>query len=184
MLLCAGSGLWGYATGCRSLEKMQAPEEADWSLCDIGLFDVHHVSLKPAQISRGTTAFFSIGATSRAGDVIEDGAIYMSVSLAGVPVHSEKDELCSKSRCPIEPKTAFQINYTRHFPLYTPPGSYEMKLQGVQGGQMLFCLNIKFRVTFFGDVHWVGRKERLGEGGSEGRSHDVLHQEKPVVVVQ
>lgn len=129
--------------------KLQYLTATDWSICDSGSFKIDGVGLKPDHITRGTTAYFSVGAISGGEQAVEGGSIDMSVQLAGIPVYSHTDDLCSKTTCPVEPGASFQINYSRHFPLYTPPGAYTMKLQGVSDmGEKLFCIRIGFHVHF------------------------------------
>jgi len=136
----------------------------DWSICDSGVFKIEGVGLKPDHITRGTTAYFSVGAVSGGSLAVEGGSIDMSVQLAGIPVYRHTDDLCTKTTCPVEPGSSFQINYSRYFPLYTPPGSYTMKLQGVSDtGEKLFCIRIGF------NVHFNAQNEQLHGGESEQR---------------
>ena len=144
--------------------KLQYITTTDWSICDSGIFKIEGVGLKPDHITRGTTAYFSVGAISGGEQTVEGGSIDMSVQLAGIPVYSHTDDLCTKTACPVEPGSSFQINYSRHFPLYTPPGSYTMKLQGVSDtGEKLFCIRIGFH------VHFNMQDEQLHGGQSKER---------------
>eukprot|EP00890_Picochlorum_soloecismus_P006270 jgi/Picsp_1/6644/NSC_03987-R1_md-2-related lipid recognition domain-containing protein len=132
--------------------KLHHLTSTDWSICDSGIFKIEGVGLKPDHITRGTTAYFSVGAISGGAQAVGGGTIDMSVQLAGIAVYSHTDDLCSKTSCPVEPGSSFQINYSRHFPFYTPPGSYTMKLQGFSdSGEKLFCIRIGFHVHFSQD---------------------------------
>ena len=90
--------------------------------------------------------------------------------MQGLPVFSEEDDICKLSNCPI-PKGKFETTFSKHFPIYTPPGkhllfsgailkkefqpecirtstgSYTTKIVSRDGkGDMLTCLEIKFSV--------------------------------------
>lgn len=127
-------------------------DEFTWQLCpdkeeEEYAFTITSVSLKPDRITRGTTAFFSIGAEfDSQGKTVESGSIDMSVYLHGIQVFSEQDDVCEKAHCPlVGDGSEFQINYARDFPIYTPPGRYRLKLDGHD----LFCIDMYFTVHFF-----------------------------------
>jgi len=153
-----------FGVGARELEALYGDTDAylvntkqtdasgddfSWQLCPDKeyAFTISSVSLKPDRIARGTTAFFSIGAEFKSeGKTVESGSIDMSVYLHGVQVFSEQDDVCEKAHCPlIGDGSEFQINYSRDFPIYTPPGRYRLKLDGHD----LFCIDMYFTVHFF-----------------------------------
>ena len=119
--------------------------------------DIQNVTLLPARITRGSSAVFKIVSTageSDIGSVGDTGEVDMSVSLHGILVFSQVDGLCDKTECPIPGDgREFTIQYSRDFPIYTPPGRYHMELYGhfEDGGQRkdLFCIEMDFTVHLF-----------------------------------
>jgi hypothetical protein len=119
--------------------------------------DIQNVTLLPARITRGSSAVFTIVSTAVETDIShvgDTGVVDMSVSLHGLQVFSEVDSLCDKTECPIpDDGSEFDIQYSRDFPIYTPPGRYHMELYGhfEDGGQRrdLFCIEMEFTVHFF-----------------------------------
>jgi hypothetical protein len=53
---------------------------------------------------------------------ITGGAVVITVSFHGVPVHAERNDICSRAECPIAPGD-FTLENTQPLPRITPPVS-------------------------------------------------------------
>jgi hypothetical protein len=53
------------------------------------------------------------------GEQISGGTVTIQVYYLGVPVHTEKDDLCSKTSCPILPGE-FALRNSEELPDFTP----------------------------------------------------------------
>lgn len=128
-----------------SLHLVQA--ETEWKSCGQGTFTLENAVLTPDVITPGTTARFTISAkTSEA--VVDGGNIFMLVKLAGLPIYTQQDNLCSKTTCPLKQNSDAKIIYEQDFPVYTPPGTYSVLLSSKSSsGTDLFCVEITFSVA-------------------------------------
>ena len=123
--------LFSICYGRPLISPVQGPHDATrWNFCERGIFQVEDVSLKPDHITRGTTAFFSIGAVSGSSTPVTAGKIGMKVSLAGLPVYMHEDDLCEHAHCPVEGGSSFQINYSRK---YTTRDIYDAVERDIDG---------------------------------------------------
>ena len=83
----------------------------------------------------GSTATFRIDAALEAGrgvDDLESALVSMRVMYHSAEVFREEDGICDLAEsCPL-PRDGkqFRVVYVKEFPVYTPPGSYEVELRG------------------------------------------------------
>jgi hypothetical protein len=120
---------------------------AQWKTCDTGDFQVTGASLTPDIVTPGTTATFTIDVVGGAGDVAA-GSVNLLVRLAGLPIYTQRFELCSKTACPVPKGTGAQLVFTQEFPKYTPRASYVVTLTGKSdSGVRLFCVDVAFKVV-------------------------------------
>jgi hypothetical protein len=118
-----------------------------WTQCGQGSFQIKNASLSPVTIYPGNSARFTIDIVGADND-ISAGKINMLVRLAGFPIYTEADDLCTKTECPVVAKTETQIIFEQSFPEITPRGSYSVTLAGKSAaGDQLFCVIISFHVT-------------------------------------
>lgn len=115
---------------------------------------------------------------------IEGGTVVITVYFHNIPVHSERDDLCSKTACPIQPGE-FVLKNSEVLPGYTPPvscprvgwnsdvmskmpgfstagnllvmqGAYKIKLQIVDDeGSVLACAYVNFDIVW----NWLAEEE-------------------------
>jgi hypothetical protein len=118
-----------------------------WKTCGEGDFQVTAADLQPDTITPGTSATFTIDVVGGAKEVAGGAYVKMLVRLSGLPIYTQRVDLCSKTACPVASGAAAQLKFSQDFPVYTPPGSYTVTLvgHGEDGGQ-LFCVSIAFRV--------------------------------------
>lgn len=106
---------------------------------------IRDVKVSPDPVVRGGDATFEIPAV--ASETINGGTVTVQVYYLGVPVHTEKDDLCIRTSCPVAPGD-FAINNSEGLPDFTPTGAYrlDMRIQDENGG-LLTCLKINFRIA-------------------------------------
>lgn len=123
----------------------------DWKSCGTGeaKFSVKDVTLTPEPVSPGSTAVFTINATSgkpadivlvaiyssaivvtleqrvrrfthRVGVPVQAGQISMTVQYAGFPIWTQEDSLCTKMTCPATAGPVAVV-FQQQFPVITPP---------------------------------------------------------------
>ncbi|GBG63063.1 hypothetical protein CBR_g36548 [Chara braunii] len=79
--------------------------------------------------------------------VISGGFVTVNVYFHGILVHSEKDDLCDKTSCPVQIGD-FVFRNKQDLPWFTPPGPYMVKLTAYdRDATLLFCAEVKFRIT-------------------------------------
>ncbi|KAJ7536368.1 hypothetical protein O6H91_12G066200 [Diphasiastrum complanatum] len=123
-------------------------EASSWTPCDPnGHYKVivKDVNVIPDPVVAGSPATFEIPAYTSQN--IAGGKVVITVFYRGFPVHTELDDLCGKTSCPIEAGD-FIIRDSQVLPGYTPPGPYKIKLL-VLGSyfDMLACTNIDFNIV-------------------------------------
>ncbi|KAL5169608.1 MD-2-related lipid-recognition protein ROSY1 [Glycine soja] len=79
---------------------------------------VSGVEISPNPVVSGQAATFKISATS--GKAIYGGEVVIGVSYVGVPVHTERIDLCEEVTCPVA-NGNFLISHTQTLPAITPP---------------------------------------------------------------
>ncbi|MCO5588665.1 hypothetical protein L7F22_042623 [Adiantum nelumboides] len=125
-----------------------ADATSTWSLCssteDYNVA-VKGVTINPDPVVRGSEALFEIPAVTE--ETIEGGSVTIQVYYLGMRVHTEEDDLCVRTSCPIAPGD-FSIKSKEGLPSYTPPGAYrlDMRIHNLNG-DLLTCLKINFRIT-------------------------------------
>lgn len=106
---------------------------------------VKDVKVTPDPVVRGGDATFEIPAVT--SETITGGTVTIQVFYLGVPVHTEKDDLCAKTSCPISPGE-FSLKNSEGLPEFTPTGSYRLDMRvHDEDGHVLTCLKINFRIT-------------------------------------
>jgi hypothetical protein len=155
--MAAGRNMKEYeGTTERGPQEGVSAEGHSYSSCgdDTALFHVERVRLEPERISRGSTANFRIVAALEAGRHVgnlESALVSMRATYHSTEVFREEDRICDVAEvCPL-PRDGqqFQLVYVKEFPIYTPPGPYEVELRGRVDEVTLFCLRVRFRVAFF-----------------------------------
>ncbi|CAM6091308.1 unnamed protein product [Calypogeia fissa] len=129
---------------------------SSWSLCASKTYPVkiEDVLISPDPVVAGQWATFTIPAV--ANEELSGGTVVVTVSFFGIKVHTEKDDLCSKSNCPINGE--FTLNSQEFLPQYTPPGSYKLKFQVLDSnGNELTCASIAFSIV------WSSQFEQLAD---------------------
>jgi hypothetical protein len=141
----------------RASREEASPAGHSYSTCGNeteALFRIDRVRLEPEQISRGSTATFRIRAALEAGrhpDNLESALVSMRALYHSTEVFREEDGICDVAdACPL-PRDGkeFRMVYVKEFPLYTPPGSYDVELRGRIDDTALFCVRVRFRVAFW-----------------------------------
>ncbi|KAH7300550.1 hypothetical protein KP509_24G067400 [Ceratopteris richardii] len=133
---------------CLSLLAIGVKASSSWSLCSSTedyRVAVKDVSINPDPVIRGNDALFDIPAVAK--ETIEGGTVSLQVYYLGMRVHSEQDDLCVRTTCPISPGE-FSIQSKEALPSYTPPGAYrlDMRIHNLDG-DLLSCLKINFRIS-------------------------------------
>ncbi|KAL2328393.1 hypothetical protein Fmac_021820 [Flemingia macrophylla] len=107
---------------------------------------VSGVDISPNPVVSGEPANFKISATS--GQAIYGGEVVIGVSYVGVPVHTERIDLCKEVTCPVS-NGNFVISHTQTLPAITPPGPYSLKmtLKNDQD-EVLTCIKFNFKIVF------------------------------------
>lgn len=122
---------------------------SDWQLCDKHAnYDVvvKNVTINPDPVVSGEEMTFIVPAYT--GKEIKGGSVVASVSFHGITVHTEKNNICDRARCPIAPGV-FVLDNTQILPGLTPPGNYKIKLQYLgEKGEQLACANINFSIVW------------------------------------
>lgn len=88
----------------------------------------------------------------RAALNLTHGDIDMEVTYHGVRVHTEQDDLCASSACPLPAGGPVVVTLEKGFPLITPPGTYNVTLTGTSGAHQLFCVSVEFAVSYWIDA--------------------------------
>ena len=135
--------------GCCGIHAvpLHAAKPLEWSDCGGGatVLTVNGVALGPDPVRAGGNFTLSLDCTSV--DSIRAGTFVTEVFLAGVPVHKETDDLCSKAVCPVAVgKTV--IKTVTFMPGITPRGRYRIQLTGfLPDGLPDICAEIFFDVV-------------------------------------
>ena len=107
---------------------------------------VSGVDISPYPVSRGVSTTFAISASS--GDAITGGKMTIDVSYFGFHIHSESQDLCEKTSCPI-PAGDFVLSHEQVLPGFTPPGTYTLTMKMVDGdNHQLTCITFDFSIWF------------------------------------
>ncbi|XP_057455879.1 phosphatidylglycerol/phosphatidylinositol transfer protein [Lotus japonicus] len=110
---------------------------------------VTNIEISPNPVVSGDPATFKISATS--GQAIDGGELAIGVSYVGVPVHTEKFDICDKVSCPA--KGNFLIPHTQTLPAFTPPGPYSLKMTlDNDKGELLTCIKFNFKIVLGGSL--------------------------------
>eukprot|EP00250_Pteridium_aquilinum_P009287 c18570_g1_i1 orf=191-745(-) len=131
-----------------SLLMSSADANSSWKPCSSTedyRVSVTDVKVNPDPVIRGSDALFEIPAVAK--ETIEGGRVTIQVYYLGVPVHTEENDLCTRTSCPIAPGE-FSISSAEGLPSFTPTGSYrlDMRIQNTDG-DLLTCLKINFRIA-------------------------------------
>ena len=107
---------------------------------------VSGVEISPNPVVSGQAATFKISATS--GKAIYGGEVVIGVSYVGVPVHTERIDLCEEVTCPVA-NGNFLISHTQTLPAITPPGPYSLKMTLKDDREeVLTCVKFNFKIVF------------------------------------
>ncbi|KAL3698559.1 hypothetical protein R1sor_012635 [Riccia sorocarpa] len=106
---------------------------------------IKDVLIDPDPVVSGDPVTFTVPATSN--HELQGGTVIISVSLYGFKVHSERDDLCSKTQCPI--KGDFELSSSQELPPLTPPGRYKVKFQVLDpDGIEQACATVGFTIIW------------------------------------
>ncbi|KAH8954135.1 hypothetical protein BDL97_08G064300 [Sphagnum fallax] len=122
---------------------------SNWELCDKSAkydVEVKNITIEPYPAVSGEDVTFIVPAI--ANQEITTAFVVVTVSFHGIPVHVERNDICSKLKCPIGPGS-FTLENTEPLPRITPPGSYNIKLQFLDGDDsILACAEVKFTIVW------------------------------------
>lgn len=125
------------------------PKPSEWHLCDKRAnYDVvvRNVTINPDPVVSGEEMTIIVPAYTE--KEMAKGSVIVSVAFHGVPVHTERIDLCDRLQCPITPGD-FVLSNTQVLPGITPPGSYRIRLQFLgEEGDLLACANINFSIVW------------------------------------
>lgn len=108
--------------------------------------EVKNITIEPYPAVSGEDVTFIVPAI--ANQEITTAFVVVTVSFHGIPVHVERNDVCSQLKCPIGPGS-FTLENTELLPTLTPPGSYKIKLQFLDGDDsILACAEIKFTIVW------------------------------------
>ncbi|KAK9699242.1 hypothetical protein RND81_08G162200 [Saponaria officinalis] len=111
---------------------------------------VHAVEITPDPIARGQPATFNIAAST--GKNISSGKLNIEVAYFGWHVYSESHDLCGETSCPVSTGD-FVISHSQVLPVFTPPGSYSLKMKIVDANnKQLSCVGFDFSIGFGSSV--------------------------------
>eukprot|EP00244_Chara_vulgaris_P005397 TRINITY_DN2131_c0_g1_i1.p1 TRINITY_DN2131_c0_g1~~TRINITY_DN2131_c0_g1_i1.p1 ORF type:complete len:161 (-),score=20.45 TRINITY_DN2131_c0_g1_i1:745-1227(-) len=133
---------------CLSSTTAQMAMAATWLPCgeDGVPVTVKGVVMTPDPPVRGSGFAFDLPASSNRE--IAGGFVNVYVYFHGILVHSEKDDLCDKTSCPVHVGD-FVFRNKQDLPWFTPPGPYMVRLMAYdEDRESLFCAEIKFRIRF------------------------------------
>jgi hypothetical protein len=120
-----------------------------WKLCDKHAkydVEVKNVTIQPYPAVSGEDVTFIVPAVTN--EKINGGTVVITVSFHGVPVHAERNDICSRAECPIAPG-GFTLENTQPLPRITPPGDYKIKLQFLgEDDDVLACADITFTIVW------------------------------------
>ncbi|KAG5145801.1 hypothetical protein JHK84_031344 [Glycine max] len=129
-------------------QKFFVDKKADYAV------KVSGVEISPNPVVSGQAATFKISATSdflsilHAGKAIYGGEVVIGVSYVGVPVHTERIDLCEEVTCPVA-NGNFLISHTQTLPAITPPGPYSLKMTLKDDREeVLTCVKFNFKIVF------------------------------------
>ncbi|XP_021861829.1 uncharacterized protein [Spinacia oleracea] len=111
---------------------------------------VKGVEMQPDPVVPGKEAVFSISASTV--EAISGGKVMIDVSYFGIHVHSETIDLCKETSCPISAGD-FVLSHKQTLPIFTPPGSYTLKLRINNSNQLLTCASFGFTIGFGGSAY-------------------------------
>ncbi|CAO2820214.1 unnamed protein product [Amaranthus hypochondriacus] len=115
-------------------------KEADYEV------KIYRVDISPNPVTRGRPATFSLSAFTE--KAILGGKLNIDVSYFGWHVYSDTHDLCTKISCPV-PAGDFVISHSQLLPVFTPPGSYSLKLKIVDANKLqLSCITFGVTITF------------------------------------
>ncbi|EFN56615.1 hypothetical protein CHLNCDRAFT_144381 [Chlorella variabilis] len=121
------------------------PATADWRTCDEGEFDVTGGDVEPYPVRAGEEVVFHVNVTS--GAPITGGLLEVWVDYLGFHVYSSQGDLCEAVACPLAAGT-HTLTFRQSLPKVAPPGPYLGVFQARnQGGILLFCIDINFRIA-------------------------------------
>ncbi|MED6160163.1 hypothetical protein PIB30_048775 [Stylosanthes scabra] len=131
------------------LSSFRAHANVKFSYCDKKVnYDVKvsAVEISPEPVVSGSPATFKIKAAS--GQAISGGDLVITVSLFGVPIHTENHNFCDEvSSCPVS-SGDFVISHTQTLPSITPPGSYNLKMTlKDDNNELLTCIKFNFKIV-------------------------------------
>jgi hypothetical protein len=98
-----------------------ALEPSNWELCDKSAkydVEVKNITIEPYPAVSGEDVTFIVPAI--ANQEITTAFVVVTVSFHGIPVHVERNDVCSQLKCPIGPGS-FTLENTELLPTLTPP---------------------------------------------------------------
>ncbi|BBN18818.1 hypothetical protein MPTK1_8g05740 [Marchantia polymorpha subsp. ruderalis] len=120
---------------------------SDFRPCDSKNYPVtiKDVVIDPEPVVSGDLVTFTIPAY--ASEELKGGTVVVTVSLYGFKVHTERDDLCGKTECPI--KGDFSLSSSQALPVFTPPGQYKLKFQVLDlNGKEQACASVGFAIVW------------------------------------
>ncbi|KAL3677208.1 hypothetical protein R1sor_027156 [Riccia sorocarpa] len=106
---------------------------------------IKDVVINPEPVVSGDLVTFTVPAY--ASTELTGGTVVVTVSFYGIKVHTEKDNLCGKTECPI--KGDFNLESSQELPPFTPPGPYKLKFQVLDAnGKEQACASVGFAIVW------------------------------------
>ncbi|BBN03768.1 hypothetical protein MPTK1_2g26240 [Marchantia polymorpha subsp. ruderalis] len=106
---------------------------------------IKDVVINPEPVVSGDLVTFTVPAFTNLE--LQGGTVVVTVSLYGFKVHTEKDDICEKTACPV--KGDFALSSSQELPPFTPPGLYKLKFQVLDNdGIEQACASVGFSIVW------------------------------------
>eukprot|EP00270_Netrium_digitus_P019223 TRINITY_DN7546_c0_g1_i2.p1 TRINITY_DN7546_c0_g1~~TRINITY_DN7546_c0_g1_i2.p1 ORF type:complete len:272 (+),score=49.77 TRINITY_DN7546_c0_g1_i2:24-818(+) len=129
------------------LPGMPTGSTLTWSSCGKDGLPVQivNVTMEPDPAVSGSDFTFQMPAVSSTD--IQGGSVHILVFFHGIPLHTEKDDLCIKTTCPVSPGD-FLFTNSQNLPRITPPGVYTVRMEALNSdNKELFCARMTFQIV-------------------------------------
>jgi len=115
--------------------------------CGSGDLSITDVDISPNPPVAGQD--LKISSAGALASEVTAGEYEFDISLDGIPIHSEKGDLCKFGtiQCPIKPGSTSFI-FTESLPSFVPSGSYKITVKGKQqDSKQLFCVEVDMKLN-------------------------------------
>ncbi|GMH40610.1 hypothetical protein BSKO_08514 [Bryopsis sp. KO-2023] len=111
---------------------------------EVQSFEVLEMSIEPESPRAGDAVKILLKGNNTVP--IVNGDLSYLVEFKDVDLVDDKEELCKRADCPL-PVGIVEIDSEQKLPAFTPPGTYDLRLQGIsKEGDLLFCIDIDLKV--------------------------------------